>query len=87
MLDELGAALERAADLNAVAISLWEGLPPSDGRAVMASALRENRDAMVRAGLALSAAWEKGFTAGRAFEREQAPSAKSPPELRLVVGG
>lgn len=87
MLAELGTALERAADLNAIAISLWEGLPPSDGRAVMASALRENRDALVRSALELSAAWEEGFSAGRAFERGQPPAAESPPERHLRAVG
>jgi hypothetical protein len=87
MLAELGAALERAADLNAIAISLWEGLPPSDGRAVMAHALRENRDALMRSSLELSAAWEEGFDAGRAFEREQSPPAESPPERHLRAVG
>jgi len=87
MLDALGAALKKAADLNAEAISLTEAQPPSDGRAVLASALRENRDALACSALVLSAVWEEAFAAGRAYERSQAPAPAAPPGLRLVVNG
>jgi hypothetical protein len=80
MLDQLGEVLEKAAELNAEAIRLAEDMPPSDGRAVLASALRENRDALVRAALTLAAAWEEGFAAGRVFERGQP---EAPPERHL----
>lgn len=87
MLAELGTALERAADLNAIAISLWEGLPPSDGRAALASALRENRDALLRSSLELAASWEEGFAAGRVFEQGQSPESGSPPHRHLRAVG
>lgn len=86
MLDALGADLETAVALNAEALSLRKADPPSDGRAVLARALRENRDALVRdvAG-ALAAAWEEAFAAGRAFERSlvplPAPALYPPPRL------
>jgi len=74
MLAELGAALERAAGLNAEATALAEAQPDST---TLASALRE----------ALAAAWEEGFAAGRAsgYGQPQVPVPR--PELRLVAGG
>jgi len=88
MPDELRAALERAIDLNAQAISLVEGQPPSTAHAVLASALRENRAALVNtAADVLGSVWEAAFAAGRAYERSQAPAPAPPPALRLVANG
>jgi hypothetical protein len=85
MLAELGAALERAAGLNAEATALAEAQPPSDGRTALVSALRENRAAMISASMALSAAWEEGFDAGRASGQSPVPAPR--PELHLVASG
>jgi hypothetical protein len=86
MLAELGNALERSADLNAIAISLWEGPPPEALTVALTAALKENRDAMMRASLELAAAWEEGYAARDALGRGQSPE---PPErrLRLVKAG
>lgn len=93
MLEVLGAVLERAAGLNAEAIAQTGAESPCDGRAVLASALRENRDAMTLAtARVLAAVWEEAFAEGRAFERKVSPlpSALPPPSapqerLRLVA--
>lgn len=85
MPDELRAALERAADLNAQAIRLVGAEPESPGRAVLASALRENRDALVHAvAAALAALLEEAeaLAAARAGREDPAPV-----PLRLVVNG
>jgi hypothetical protein len=87
MLAELGAALERAAGLNAEATALAEAQPPSDGRTALVSALRENRAAMICAVAALSAAWDDGFAASRPAGAGQHPVPPPRPELRLVAGG
>jgi hypothetical protein len=87
MLAELGAALERAAGLNAEATALAEAQPPSDGRTALVSVLRENRAAMICAVAALSAAWDDGFAASRSSGRDRHPVPPPRPELRLVAGG
>ena len=87
MLDALGAALEQAAALNAEAISAAQAQPPSDGLAVLASALRENRDALVRAAADLAAVWEEAFAARRSFERSLVPLPAAYPAPRLVASG
>lgn len=85
MPDELHAALERAADLNAQAIRLVQQEPESDRRAVLASALRENRDALVRAvAAALAALLEEAEALAAARAGRENPA---PVPLRLVAGG
>jgi hypothetical protein len=55
---------------------------------VLASALRENRAALVNtAADVLGSVWEAAFAAGRAYERSQAPAPAPPPALRLVANG